>query len=1131
MERAGALRFTTLIRLAYVVARRRMATDYWLELAIVFGMVLAVALLVGGVVYSSTLEEAALQKTLRESDPESTSLHVWTFQPASLALSREMVDLVQEKVVKPLELYMRGSSQVLQTSTFLFEGLQQEPVPTGEGGAPIGVSGSGQPRGKLQHIVGVESQVQLLEGRYPEGGGYPIEVMVEEKGLDLLGLSVGDELTLAPTAVVKDPTPIVVRIVGSLEVIDPSGEFWSGPREVLSYKGSLWPWVPMFITQEAFLQQIATRYPEMYTDVSWHFYLDRENLRARQAGPLVRRLRQAQAEVAQNLSNGRSSTKLPRILERYQEEVTLARVPLQLVVALGVCIVLYYVFLVSVLIVRSRGPELALLKSRGATTSQIILLMLVEGVLLAIPAVALGPFVSLGVVTTLGKFFSGTATHFSVVPVALSLQSFALGAGGGLLCVLTLTLSAFLTARRGIVEFRQAGARPPVTSFVHRYYLDLLILALIGLLWWQVEQQGAFLVRPLGEAGLSMDFSLLLGPVLAFLALGLLALRIFPLALKVIARLAEPLRSTWLVQGLRQISRDPLLPGALVVLLMLATMLGVIGGTFRASLEASQRDRAYYAAGADLRLIVPRGPAAAAFLAAGRRLPYLIGDNPHTMVLRETGTITAKGMGERVTVLGVESDAFAEAAWYRSDFTSPPMPRAVKELDSYDETARGIELPEYARTLGIWVRPSRPDPKLHLVVRFRDYQGEYFNLDMGDLGFSDWKRLEADLSWMRPLGRRGFQFRGRPPLTIVSLFLSSKGSIGRGAIYLDQMDTHVRGFDKEKRVVYEKDIVLADFQSADGWQAMQDAAQPGLYVLETSEAVARPGRKSLVFSWTVGGSSLPGIRPGRGEEPLPALVDKGFLEVADVVENDTALLRLADISVPIRIVGVADYFPTLYPDETNFVVVDLLRLVDYLNTRSTFRSYGPGEVWIHLAEPDAKLTDITLPLLGHGLRVHNIYSASEMVSERVTHPLLVAGWSGLVVLSFFTIVLASASSIMLYSYMDTRERQLEFALLRTLGFTRRQLNGVVWFGLILMVVSGIALGTWAGQVVGAAVLPLLEVAEQGTRVTPPMTLQVNWWTLFWYYGVLALAAVATCAVLARIISRRDIQQVLRLGGV
>ena len=74
------------------------------------------------------------------------------------------------------------------------------------------------------------------------------------------------------------------------------------------------------------------------------------------------------------------------------------------------------------------------------------------------------------------------------------------------------------------------------------------MLAVIGLLWWQVEQQGAFLVRPLGDTGYSIDFSLLLGPVLAFVAFGLLVLRFFPLVLRFLARAAEPLRFAWLVQ-------------------------------------------------------------------------------------------------------------------------------------------------------------------------------------------------------------------------------------------------------------------------------------------------------------------------------------------------------------------------------------------------------------------------------------------------------------------------------------------------------------------------------------------------------------------------------------------------------
>ena len=73
-----------------------------------------------------------------------------------------------------------------------------------------------------------------------------------------------------------------------------------------------------------------------------------------------------------------------------------------------------------------------------------------------------------------------------------------------------------------------------------------------------------------------------------------------------------------------------------------------------------------------------------------------------------------------------------------------------------------------------------------------------------------------------------------------------------------------------------------------------------------------------------------------------------------------------------------------------------------------------------------------------------------------------------------------------FSFLDTRERQTEFALLRTLGSTGGQLRGIVWFNLFLIVVCGVVMGTWVGQLIGVSILPLMEVAEEGSRITPPM---------------------------------------------
>ena len=74
-----------------------------------------------------------------------------------------------------------------------------------------------------------------------------------------------------------------------------------------------------------------------------------------------------------------------------------------------------------------------------------------------------------------------------------------MGAAGAALAVLVLSLATLAAAGKGIVEFRQSGARPARTPFVHRYYLDLLALVVIAFLWWQISSRGTVLTRSLGR--------------------------------------------------------------------------------------------------------------------------------------------------------------------------------------------------------------------------------------------------------------------------------------------------------------------------------------------------------------------------------------------------------------------------------------------------------------------------------------------------------------------------------------------------------------------------------------------------------------------------------------------------------
>jgi hypothetical protein len=273
------------------------------------------------------------------------------------------------------------------------------------------------------------------------------------------------------------------------------------------------------------------------------------------------------------------------------------------------------------------------------------------------------------------------------------------------------------------------------------------------------------------------------------------------------------------------------------------------------------------------------------------------------------------------------------------------------------------------------------------------------------------------------------------------------------------------------------------------------------------------------------------------------VVNEEFLELADASVGDDVILGLSTYSVMIHIAGVANYFPTINPGEKPFVLMDLGIFEAASNQHSPIPLVGANEIWIDLTStpghPDPDALDglggkvdtgqVLESMRGLGVSVREVFDADALVAERVDQPLVNAGWGALLVLLFLAVALATGSGVMLFSFLDTKERQTEYALLRTLGSSAGQLRGIVWFNLFLIVVCGVAMGTWVGQLIATSLLPLMEVAEEGERVTPPMALTTNWLSLAASYAVLALVTVVTVVWLAWLSSKIQVQQVLRMG--
>ena len=1128
----------SLLRLAYVVALRRTIFNWKLEMVLLLGILLAVALMSSGVIFSNLVAEAALGHTLNRATPEEANFQVWSFigreAPAGVegrtSAYQSRLEVIDRQVGARFNPYLSDRARLLEAPTFFFKGHPQ-----------LELEDELRPRGDIEYLRGLwPDRAELVQGRWPYSGGNlftdgELEVAVDVLGAELLQLGAGDEMEMFPAASFTDPPPMTAKIVGVFRKTDPEDKFWYPTTKDFSYKNERWTIIPLFTTENAILQQVVGQYPSLLLDVKWFFYLDRQGVRGKDVNTLQDASRDAKRAVSSQLSNGRIGIKLDRVLDAYEDRLLPTRVPLFLILFLVTGILVYYLGLVCGLMVKSRSTELAMLKSRGATTSQLGLLAFVESLLLAVPAVAAGPFIAQGVVQLLGKFFFGLggSGELAGVPVSLSSQAFLLGLTAGLLAVVVLAGFTLMAARQGMVEFRQAGARPPRAPFIHRYYLDVLLLVLIGVLWWQTQSQDSFLVRSVGSRELEIDYSRLMGPMLGLLAIGLLVLRFFPMALTLLARLAGPVGPSWLVHGLRHISRDPIMPGVLVVMLMLATVLGVIGSTFSSTLERSQGDQVLYDVGADLRIEHNGSSETKPLLGLAELAEEVELVEGAAEVRRVDGSVLTKGISSAsVSILGVDTSNFDQVAWYRPDFAGGKSLSEVTSALKPNSGSRflerdGILLPRDTKSLALWLQPSRPSAHMKLRARLKDANERYFDIDVADLGFRGWQRIHAELVPLAPPSRSFIQKPElpvlTPPYSFLVLYISRRSQyIDAGALFLGQLSAVTPG----------GEVLIDDFQDLDRWHVLEDYSRPDVssYAMEHSELVTPGGGgRSAVFSWASGGVGLWGVRAGEPEAPVPAVVSRSLLETADARVGDTLNISLTTFALPFKIEAVADYFPSLDPWDKPFAVVDLNTYNQTANFHSPRAVGGSDELWVSLVDSTVGTEAVTSILDDRGLRISKSRLASELMSQAVDQPLVNAGWGGLLVLVFLVLVLASASGVMLFSYIDTRERQTEFALLRTLGSSTKQQNGVVWFSICLVVLCGVGLGSWVGFQIGAILLPLMEVTGEGTRVVPPLVLEANGTTLLVSYLVLAGVTAVTVVWLAWLSAKIEIQGALRIS--
>jgi hypothetical protein len=549
---------------------RHLRRHWRLNLAVLLCLALASAFLAGFATYIGAVETGELHQTLAEALPAERTLLI---TGPRTAFGEALYDLLQERLgnVEEQRLVIRHAvSPADQQPT---EGIGDKQTI-----ALLDLYSFDKLVERVRVIDGrLPAQVRLQEAedtwRPP-----PIEAIIGQTAAQQSGYGIGDRLS-------GSGGYHRLEIVGIVEPLDSHADIWGGDfsafalmtdtRELDADATAL----PL-VVDDASMRSNYPEQPIFLHSVSWRIVLDYHGMGADEAGALQADLINLQAQSA--TQGAAIGTGLVGILDETLARLSRVRASFFLLTAQTLLFVLYTLTVFTSFVVeRSRG-ELATLSARGISVWQITRLFAVQNLILAVAGgLLIGPALA-QVAIYLWSRSAGNVVQGALPGGAWLLSGVAAGFGW-----LALVLPVFLSARRNVRHQQPLGAQPSQESLVQKRYLDLYLLAFAGLLYWQLNQTGSFLMRQLGDTQVA-DPLLLIGPTLLLIAAVMVFLRIVPYLLRLIAWPLHRLRSWALPLGLFHLARDPLRASHLVLLVSLTAGLVLFSRTFGASLAHSR---------------------------------------------------------------------------------------------------------------------------------------------------------------------------------------------------------------------------------------------------------------------------------------------------------------------------------------------------------------------------------------------------------------------------------------------------------------------------------------------------------------------------------------------------------------
>jgi putative ABC transport system permease protein len=444
----------------------------------------------------------------------------------------------------------------------------------------------------LRFLSDMPQHLRLDSGRTPKAGapdveipfrgeqhsGPLLEIAVSTEAAGLLSLEVGDLIYLAPDTqdtLVRD-VPLsehrflAARVTGLLEQRGSDDSDWLrdsrlGRPVIRDTETRRLVFGYSYFSGEAYgdVARAVRPFPLRY---EWRYDVNARGFDAGDFGRFGADVRKLDAEFGRT-TYGQTvgvgvRTGLSAVLARFKVDRDAARAALAIAAVALLAVALAVIALLARLAVQQRGDAVALVRSRGASTAQVLVAEWVQGLAIAAPAGALGYAWSLAVG---GR--ESALSAWLVFAIVLATATVLMGAAVG-------------PARRPTVLQLRPEARP-ATAAGRRVALEAFVVVLSLL--------GVYLLRRRGvstEGG--FDVYLVAVPLLLGLAAGVLAARLYPLPARALALGAGRRPDLVPALGFQRASREPTVTAPPLLVVLVAVSVAVFAASMAATLADAQ---------------------------------------------------------------------------------------------------------------------------------------------------------------------------------------------------------------------------------------------------------------------------------------------------------------------------------------------------------------------------------------------------------------------------------------------------------------------------------------------------------------------------------------------------------------